>query len=138
MTSDTHERDYEVGYGKPPKHTRFGEPGGNKPGLTSEAAYALHEATEKTAKLYLEMISAVEGKIDELKNAEDDPDKYAAMLAIKGDILRLMKDVMDRTHGAPTAKTDHTSSDGSMSPQSHGDAVLEALKAQKVSDAGKG
>lgn len=115
---DTHERDYEVGYGKPPVHTRFGQPGGNKPGLTSEAAYALHEATQKTAKLYLEMISAIEGKIESLKNAETDPDQYAAMLAIKSDVLRLMKDVMDRTEGSPRQSVDNTSSDGSLTPPS--------------------
>jgi hypothetical protein len=112
--SGTHERDYEVGYGKPPKHTRFGEPGGNKPGLTSEAAYALHEATEKTAKLYLEMVSAVEGKINQLKTADESPDEYAALVAIKSDILKLMKDVMDRSIGSPKQSVDNTSSDGSV------------------------
>ena len=123
MDEDTHERDYEVGYGKPPKHTRFGQPEGNRPGLTSEAAFALHEATEKTAKLYLDMISAVEGKIEQLRTADDNPDAYAAMLAIKGDILRLMKDVMDRGLGTPKQSIDQTSSDGTMTPPSRVEIV---------------
>ena len=29
--SDDDKKDYEVGYGKPPQSTRFGQPGGNKP-----------------------------------------------------------------------------------------------------------
>ena len=106
----------EVGYKKPPKSKQFGQPNGNKPGLTSKAAYALHEANEKTAKMYLEMITAVEGKIASMRDAEDSPDEYAALVAIKGDILRLMKDIMDRSIGTPKSSVDLSSEDGSMSP----------------------
>jgi hypothetical protein len=132
--TDSHEREYDVGYGKPPKHTRFGEPRGNKPGLTSEAAYALHEATEKTAKLYLEMISAIEGKIEDIKTDKEDPDKYAAMLAVKGDILRLMKDVMDRGHGTPKQSVDLSSEDGSMSPQKSATEMTDAELAEIIAN----
>lgn len=111
----------EVGYKKPPKSRQFGQPNGNKPGLTSEAAFALHEANEKTANMYLEMISAVEGKIEAMKTAEDSPDEYAALVAIKGDILRLMKDIMDRSIGTPKSSVDLSSEDGSMSPKGLGD-----------------
>ncbi len=31
MSDDDDKKDYEVGYGKPPKSTRFGQPGGNPP-----------------------------------------------------------------------------------------------------------
>ena len=128
MTDKTHEREYKVGYGKPPKHTQFGQPGGNKPGLTSEAALALHEATERSARLYLQMVTDLEAKIEDMKKDGDSKDDFAAVNAIKSDVLRMMKDIMDRTIGQPTAKQDHTSSDGSMTPQAHGDAVLEAIK----------
>lgn len=121
----------EVGYKKPPKHRQFGQPNGNRPGLTSEAAYALHEANEKTAKMYLEMITAVQGKIEAMKTAEDSPDEYAALVAIKGDILRLMKDIMDRHMGTPRQSMDLSSEDGSMSPaQATQDAFLAALRAK--------
>ena len=120
----------EVGYKKPPKSRQFGQPNGNKPGLTSEAAFALHEANEKTAKMYLEMISAVEGKIEAMKTAEDSPDEYAALVAIKGDILRLMKDIMDRSIGTPKSSVDLSSEDGSMSPQASQDAFLAAMRAK--------
>ena len=120
----------EVGYKKPPKSRQFGQPNGNKPGLTSEAAFALHEANEKTAKMYLEMISAVEGKIEAMKTAEDSPDEYAALVAIKGDILRLMKDIMDRSIGTPKSSVDLSSEDGSMSPQASHEAFLAAMRAK--------
>jgi hypothetical protein len=41
--------------------------------------------------------------------------------------LRLFKDSEDRAHGTPKAAVDHTSSDGSMTPQ--------ALDATRLSDA---
>jgi hypothetical protein len=49
------------------------------------------------------------------------------MEAITSDTLRLFKDSEDRAHGTPKAAIDHTSSDGSMTPQ--------GLDASKLSDA---
>lgn len=120
--------DYEVGYKKPPVETRFGQPNGNKPGLTSEAAYALHEANEKSAKLYLEMVTAVEAKIEAMKKDDPDSASYAALVAVKGDVLRLLKDIMDRTIGTPKSSVDLSSEDGSMSAPTRIELVAVAPK----------
>lgn len=109
-------KEYKVGYGNPPLDTRFGAPNGNKPGMTSETRKAVIEAGEKAARLYLEMVSDLEGKIADMKTREDDPDKFAALVAIKADVLKLLRDVQDRAFGAPTQPVDNTSSDGSLRP----------------------
>ena len=118
---------YEVGYGKPPKDTQFGGPRGNRPGLTKDASAALMEANEKAAVLYRDMVKDLEAKIEKARTS-DDPDEFAAISELRGDVLKLLKDIMDRTVGTPKQTVDQTSSDGSMSPKDTSDAVLDALK----------
>ena len=64
------------------------------------------------------------------QSANNRPDEYAALVAIKSDILRLMKDIMDRAIGAPKSSVDLSSEDGSMSPQSANEAFLAAMRAK--------
>jgi hypothetical protein len=94
--------------------TRFGQPGGNKPGVTSDqrkatirAAEAREKAAVKAAKIQDMMLGAV---VEELEKA-DDP--AAVMMHIRADILRLVQDALDRGYGKAGASIDVTSSDGS-------------------------
>jgi len=115
----------------PNPSTQF-KPGvsGNPNGKTSEHRKAEVEAAELAAKMQLRMIKALDAKVTQLETAEDAPDPYAAMSAIKADILKLIKDAQDRGFGAPVQPVDNTSSDGSMTPQSAQDAFLAALRAK--------
>lgn len=108
--------EYEVGYGKPPKHTQFGAGNNANPqGKTSAHRKAEIRAAELAAKVQLDLIEALSNTLDA---AEGDEKKLDA---IRSDVLKLLKDAQDRGYGQPTAKQDHTSSDGSMSPKGLGD-----------------
>ena len=114
MTEPSEEN--KVGYKSPPIDKRFGAPDGNKPGMTSAARKATIEAGEKAALLYLDMVNDLEGKIGAMRTDADAPEKFAALMAIKSDILRLLKDVQDRAFGTAVQQVDNTSSDGSQAP----------------------
>ena len=103
-------RDYEVGKGKPPKHSQFqrGE-SGNPKGKTAAQKKAEYKAGELAAMIQKRMLEALHNSI-----AASDS---AALLAIAADPLRLIKDAMDREFGTAVQKSDHTSSDGSMAPK---------------------
>ncbi len=60
------------------------------------------------ARLRHRMISGLTERADEGGNAAD---------LLTSDVLRLLKDSEDRAHGTPKQAVDHTSSDGSMTPQ---------------------
>jgi len=49
---------------------------------------------------------------------------------IRADVLRLIHTAIERVDGKPQQRVDSTSSDGSMSPRAHSDAVLDALRAK--------
>lgn len=116
----------------PNPSTQF-KPGqsGNPGGKTSQHRQSEIEAAELAAKVQLRMMKAVDEKITQLETALDAPDPYAALLVIKADVLKLIKDAQDRGYGAPVQVLDNTSSDGTMTPKSIvGDAVLDAIRAK--------
>lgn len=113
---------YEVGYGKPPKHTQFGAGvSGNPIGKTDTHRKAEIAAAEKAALVSEILVNAV---YDAVKDADNDTQREQ----IRGDVLTLLRNVQDRGFGSPKQQIDQTSSDGSMSPQNTSDAVLDALK----------
>jgi hypothetical protein len=101
----------------PNPSTQF-KPGqsGNPGGKTSSHRQSEIEAAELAAKVQLRMMKAVDEKITQLETALDTPDPYAALLVIKADVLKLIKDAQDRGYGAPVQVLDNTSSDGTMTP----------------------
>lgn len=117
--------DYEVGYGKPPEHTKW-KPGesANPGGKTSEHRKAEIRAAELAAKVQLDLVEALHNT---LKAAQDDAPKLAA---IKADVLKLLKDSQDRGYGTPKSSVDLSSEDGSMSPQASHEAFLAAMRAK--------
>lgn len=101
--------DYEIGHGRPPKQYQFGQPNGNKPGLTSEGRRRQIENAEKSL-LITEML--LDGMIDVLDKASVE-DRVAMIDAAKN---ALLKDAQNRGLGMPTQQVDQTSSDGSVAP----------------------
>lgn len=100
--------DYEVGYGKPPEHTKW-KPGvsGNPGGKTSAHRAAEVEAAELAAKARLGLVRAFANLV---AGVATDAERKELMDA---NALKLLKDSEDRGFGAPTQPVDNTSSDGS-------------------------
>ena len=90
----------------PNPDTQF-KPGqsGNPGGKSKEHRQAEIEAAELAAKVQLRMMKAVDEKITQLETALDGPDPYAALLVVKADFLKLIKDAQDRGYGAPVQPT---------------------------------
>lgn len=105
--------------------TLFGQPGAPKPGRTSRQAQFAMKAAEYAAVL-------AEGFLEQAKKEFDEAvargDSREALALLSTNLLGLMKDQMDRHNGKAVNKVDLTSSDRSMSPADHSDAVLDALK----------
>ena len=123
--------DYEVGYGKPPKHTRWvkGGPSPNPGGKTREHRLAEIRAAELAAKVQLDLVEALSNAMDESTGNE------AKLAQIRADVLKLLKDSQDRGFGAPTQPTEISNPDGSLNQGAAvGAAVLEAIKAKHESD----
>lgn len=102
------EEEYKVGPGKPPLHTRFGQPGGNPQGMNRETqekrrANAI-KATTIREKLLDAVLARMVGKSD---------DQIADM--VDQALNTMLKDTENRGFGMPTQQIDNTSSDGSMS-----------------------
>ena len=102
--------DYEVGKGKPPKHSRF-QPGqsGNPKGKTAEAKRLELANAEAAMRIRARALHAVEAKLGECSTDE------AIALLVEAAMLKLLKDSEDRGLGAPVQ--DVRSGDGSMTPQ---------------------
>ena len=115
-------RTYEVGKGKPPVHTRFGQPGGNPPGKTSEQKRLEMQNAEAAMRIRARLLHATEAKLNEL-------DTDAAMELIEAAMLKLLKDSEDRGLGAPLQAI--TSPDGSIGPTR---IVIEAAKPNDASN----
>lgn len=121
--------DYEVGYGKPPQHTKW-KPGvsANPGGVDSDTRNRINENARKAVKaqeLFLD------GLLAALENVT--PEQREQLL--RADHNKIIADAMDRALGKATQPIDATSSDGSMSPVSAaGDAVLAAIKAKHEPD----
>jgi cation diffusion facilitator CzcD-associated flavoprotein CzcO len=108
----TGKRDYEIGKGKPPKHTQI-KPGQvlNPGGKTrDQKRLEMENATLATQakNRFLRALVALQ--------AEQSTEEVMASFT-GADILRLIKDAEDRAHGTPRQAIDHTSSDGSMAPK---------------------
>jgi hypothetical protein len=94
----------------PSPATRFGAGNNANPaGKTSEQKRAEMKAGEIAAQIQLRMLQALSEAVSD--------DNAAALQAIAADPLRLIKDAMDREFGTAVQKSDHTSSDGSMTPK---------------------
>ena len=97
------DKPYEVGKGKPPKHTRFGQPGANPQGKTSEQKRLEMLNAEAAMRIRARMLEAVERK---LMGDGVSPEKAdaAAIEMVEAAMLKLIKDSEDRGLGAPTAR----------------------------------
>lgn len=95
---------------KPPVEHQF-KPGqsGNPGGKTSEHRKAEIRMAEAAAKVQAEMVEALARVIDKAKGDEQ------KLEHVRGDILRLLSDSMDRGFGKAVQQVDNTSSDGSAS-----------------------
>lgn len=93
---------------KPPVEHQF-KPGqsGNPGGKTSEHRKAEIRMAEAAAKVQAEMVEALARVIDQAKGDEQ------KLEHVRGDILRLLSDSMDRGFGKAVQQVDNTSSDGS-------------------------
>ncbi len=93
----------------PSPATRFGagQPSNNG-GKTAEQKRLDYETAEMAARIRNKLISVIMDKMGEGADALE---------LLSPDTLRLIKDSEDRAHGTPKQAVDHTSSDGSMTPQ---------------------
>ena len=116
------DKPYEVGRGKPPKHTQF-KPG-NRAGLgkTSEQKRMEMANAEAAMRIRARALHAVEAKLAESSTDE------AISLLVEAAMLKLLKDSEDRGLGAPVQAI--TNPDGSLKPQDTQAAVLAALQAK--------
>lgn len=113
---------YEVGKGKPPKHTQF-KPGNRMGrGKTSEQKRMEMANAEAAMRIRARALQAVEAKL-----AESSTDEAIGML-VEAAMLKLLKDSEDRGLGAPVQAV--TNPDGSLKPQDTQAAVLLALQAK--------
>lgn len=99
----TGSKDYEVGKGKPPIHSRF-KPGqvANPGGKTSEQKKAEMKAAELAKQLEARLLAALV--------AQSDADLIEGLTG--GDITRLIKTAMDREYGTPTQKVEASGAGG--------------------------
>ena len=101
--------DYEVGYGKPPEHTKWkqGE-SANPGGFTAEQVEKRKANRDKAFALEEKMLAALE---------KDMTDNEQAILShIRADVLRLIHTAIERVDGKAKQAVDLSSEDGSMSP----------------------
>lgn len=114
-------KDYEVGKGKPPKHTRFGQPDGPAPGKTKTQKRLEMANAEKAMKIREMLLDAVGAQLQGMEQS-------GRLAFVEAAMLKLLKDSEDRGLGAPIQ--DIRSGDGSMTPKDHSSAVLDAIKAK--------
>ena len=108
--STVQERVVKVANPNPSPETRFqAGVSGNAGGLSSETRVKLNAARDKSIEAYDLLVTALVTKLGS-DSADDILD------AIKGDNLKLLKDIIDRSVGTPKASVDLSSDDGSMTP----------------------
>ena len=102
------DKPYEVGKGKPPKHSQF-KPGqvANPGGKSSEQATLERRNAEAAMRIRARALHAVEAKLSESSTDE------AIALLVEAAMLKLLKDSEDRGLGAPVQAI--TNPDGSFS-----------------------
>jgi hypothetical protein len=95
---------------------------GNPGGFTAEQVEKRKANRDRAFALEEKMLAALE---------RDMTQNEAAILDhIRADVLRLIHTAIERVDGKPQQRVDATSSDGTMSPRGHSDAVLDALRAK--------
>jgi hypothetical protein len=116
------DKPYEVGRGKPPKHTQF-KPG-NRAGLgkTSEQKRLELANAEAAMRIRERILRAAEAKLVECST-----DDVLSQFVEPG-MIKLLKDSEDRGLGAPVQPLSNP--DGSLRPQDTSAAVLAALQAK--------
>jgi hypothetical protein len=109
----------------PSPGTRF-QPGqsGNPGGMTAEQRAIIKENADKALRIQSMLLDGVMAKLEKLGVEQREG-------ILRSDINKIIGDAVDRELGKSISKVDLSSEDGSMSPQAHGDAVLEALKAKR-------
>jgi hypothetical protein len=118
-------KEYEIGYGKPPKGKPF-EAGqsGNPGGKTSEQRKLEIANAERATRIRGRFLEALEGLMLE------HPEKETLIEErLTSEVLRLLKESEDRGLGTARQSVDMTSSDGSMTPKGIPDDVKSALDA---------
>lgn len=85
--------DDKVGYGKPPKHTQFGQPGGPASGKTSKQKKAEYKAATIATQLRLEILRELRAKFKE--------EGSSALAHLDPVTLKLFSDAENRGLGAP-------------------------------------
>lgn len=113
----------DVGYGKPPEHTKW-KPGqsGNPGGKSSAHRQAEVRAAELAAQTRLELVEAFAALMADQATPEQ---KYAL---VNSDALKLLKESEDRGFGTPKSSLDLSSDDGTMSPPSRVELVAVSSK----------
>lgn len=95
--------DNEVGYKKPPKHSRFQKgQSGNPKGKTSETKRMELANAEAAMRIRARALKAVEAKLEECSTEE------AIEMLVEAAMLKLIKDSEDRGLGSPVQAVDHT------------------------------
>lgn len=102
------EEEYKVGPGKPPLHTRFGQPGGNPQGMNRETQEKRRANAEKATRIREKLLDGVLARMEGMK-----PEDVADM--VDQALNTMLKDTENRGFGMPKQQIDNTSSDGSMS-----------------------
>jgi hypothetical protein len=111
---------YEVGKGKPPKHTRFGAGNNANPaGKTSEQKRLEYANAEAAMRIRERILRAAEARLVECSTEE--------VLAefVEAAMLKLLKDSEDRGLGSPVQAI--TNPDGTLAPRDHSAAIIAAL-----------
>lgn len=123
-------RDYEVGKNKPPVHSRI-KPGEarNPGGKTSEQ----RKLEISNAELALQAQNRMLRALVAFQSEKSTEEILAGMSAT--DLLRLMKDAMDRGFGTPKATVDVTQRGDPSSPEMQA-AIIAALRAKHGTDRG--
>jgi len=115
----TGKKDYEVGKGKPPVHTRFGAGNRANPiGKTSEQKKIELRNAEAAMRIRERILSAVEAKLVEC-STDDVLDKF-----VEAAMLKLLTDSETRGLGAPVQAIDHTTNGKDINQQP---AIIAAL-----------
>jgi hypothetical protein len=99
----------EVGYKKPPKDKRYGQPGGNIPGVSAETRRLTIANAEAATRIRARLLSAVEATLGESETEK-------AMELIEATMLRLLADSEARGMGTPKQSVDLSNEDGTLNP----------------------
>jgi hypothetical protein len=115
------DKPYDVGKGKPPKHTRFGAGNrANPQGKTSTQKRLEMANAEAAMRIRERILRAAEAKLNEC-STDEVLDQF-----VEAAMLKLLKDSEDRGLGSPVQAV--TNPDGSLRPQETAEAVLAILK----------